>query len=127
MRQHTDLKLDELRKDISLMNEQRVTGTIMGSTNENKFLRIRLNEGVITHFSYGREHGLAATKNFSLAESVRYSFSDDIEMSFPEKSKIQHSDLIKLFEPLNLQTSQSPSKSNKQGKKKTVVTVADDQ
>ena len=113
MRQHTDLTLNELQKDINLMNEQRLTGTLMGSSNENKFLRVRLEEGVITHFTYGRDHGFSATEKFSLIQSVRYAFSDDLEMSFPEKSKIQHPDLIKLFGPLNLQASQLARKPDK--------------
>lgn len=121
MKQHTDLTLAELQEEIRVLCEEQVTGTLMGSTNENKFFRIRLQEGVISHFIYGREYGLDGAEKFSLIQSGRYTFSDDLEMPFPEKSKIQSSDISKLFEALNLQISQPTSQPKEQDKQQAIV------
>ena len=119
MKEHTDLTPAELQKDIQVLCEKQATGTLMGSTNENKFFRSRLEEGVITHFIYGREHGAGSTEKFSRIRSSRYAFSDGLDMPFPETAKINHFECAELFGQLTPKIQQLTDEQDQSKQEKT--------
>ncbi|HBA35240.1 MAG TPA: hypothetical protein DCZ12_14010 [Gammaproteobacteria bacterium] len=102
MNEKTEATTATFLQTLRELSESRKTGTAMGSTNENRFFRLRMQEGLITHFVYGREYGVDAAERFTFSKTVHFSFSDDLDIPFPSKSGVSTYDRLELIEVLHL-------------------------
>ena len=102
MNEKTEATTATFLQTLRELSESRKTGTAIGSTNENRFFRLRMQEGLITHFVYGREYGVDAAERFTFSKTVHFSFSDDLDIPFPSKSEVSTYDRLEPIEVLHL-------------------------
>ena len=78
MNEKTEATTATFLQTLRELSESRKTGTAMGSTNENRFFRLRMQEGLITHFVYGREYGVDAAERFTFSKTVHFRFTEAV-------------------------------------------------